>query len=532
MIKLKTGIEIPENAIQLRTTAAIDSYYISEPLRVVQYDQTLPVAAVQLIYQHQSYIIPQSAELNVRMQKPDGKGVYNPCLGSDENGVVYFAFTQQMTAVPGNGKVQSAELNVRMQKPDGKGVYNPCLGSDENGVVYFAFTQQMTAVPGNGKVTIEVTAGGVKNSAPIAVNVAANPVQQDKIESADEFLTLQEILAEAQKWGKIVQDNAANIQQAVDNMDAIKGAPDAANRAEQAATNAEKYAAMAQQVSQGAVGFYQTESALKQAHPTGVDGNWAIVGDTDSIWVWDGDSRAWLDTKTNIKLSDYYTKTESDSRYLGKQDKAQSAAVADSAATATNAQQLNGHTWDDIKPRAVTAEIDATDAIGKQDKAQSAAVADSAATATNAQQLNGHTWDDIKPRAVTAEIDATDAMPMPTDVVKVPLKISVQSANAGFTISDGTLVMPKSGTVVVAMQAMFTGAANTYMGMRLSRNTTSVADYYEAFANLDFGCIASVPTVITVNANDKLTFYAARDSEATGAKIANSPRTKIFVQYV
>ena len=438
MIKLKNGVKIPENAIQLCTTAAIDSYYISEPLRVVQYDRTLPVAAVQLICRNQPYIIPQSAELNVRMQKPDGKGVYNPCLGSDENGVVYFAFTQQMTAVPGNGKV-----------------------------------------------TIEVTAGGVKNSAPIAVNVAANPVQQDKIESADEFLTLQEILAEAQKWGKIVQDNAANIQQAVDNMDAIKGAPDAANRAEQAATNAEKYAAMAQQVSQGAVGFYQTESALKQAHPTGVDGNWAIVGDTDSIWVWDGDSRAWLDTKTNIKLSDYYTKTESDSRYLGKQDKAQSAAVADSAATATNAQQLNGHTWDDIKPR-----------------------------------------------AVTAEIDATDAIPMPTDVVKIPLKISVQSVNAGFTISDGTLVMPKSGTVVVAMQAMFTGAANTYIGMRLTRNTASVADYYEAFATLDFGCIASVPTVITVNANDKLTFYAARESKATGAKIANSPRTKIFVQYV
>lgn len=125
-----------------------------------------------------------------------------------------------------------------------------------------------------------------------------------------------------------------------------------------------------------------------------------------------------------------------------------------------------------------------------------------------------------------------DEMPMPTDVVKVPLKISVQSANAGFTISDGTLVMPKSGKVVVAMQAMFIGAANTYMGMRLSRNTAYVADYYEAFATLDFGCIASVPTVITVNANDKLTFYAARDSEATGAKIANSPRTKIFVQYV
>ncbi len=275
MIKLKNSVQIPENAVQLQTTVSLDGGVVPAPIFVMQYDQTLPVAAVKLIFMQQPYSIPSGAELNVRFKKPDGHGVYNPCLGSDENGVVYFAFTQQMTAAPGDGMA-----------------------------------------------SIEITLDGVKSSIPFSVKIIENPVQDGKIESADEFLTLQEILAEAKKWGKIVQDNAANIQTAVDNIESIKGAPAAASRAEQAEANAKKYANMAQQVSQGAVGFYENEAALKQAHPTGENGNWAIVGDTDSIWVWDNDSGTWLDTKTNIKLSEYYTKTESDNRFLGKQAKA------------------------------------------------------------------------------------------------------------------------------------------------------------------------------------------------------------------
>lgn len=208
MITLTNGVQVPENAVQLQTTAAIDGYYVTQPLRLVQYDETLPVAAVQLTYQNQPYIPPAGAELNVRMNKPDGKGVYNPCLGVDSSGIVYFAFTQQMTAAAGDGKL-----------------------------------------------TVEVTDSGVKNSAPIIVNVAENPVQEGSIESADEFLTLQEILAEAEKWGQIVQANAANIQEVIDNLPAIEAAPEAA---QQAAASA----AAAQQAAQEALGFRTFFSAV------------------------------------------------------------------------------------------------------------------------------------------------------------------------------------------------------------------------------------------------------------------------------
>lgn len=44
------------------------------------------------------------------------------------------------------------------------------------------------------------------------------------------------------------------------------------------------------------LGWYATESALTTAHPTASDGDYAIVGDTDTVWVWDGDTTAWVDS--------------------------------------------------------------------------------------------------------------------------------------------------------------------------------------------------------------------------------------------
>lgn len=44
------------------------------------------------------------------------------------------------------------------------------------------------------------------------------------------------------------------------------------------------------------LGWYATETALTTAHPTASDGDYAIVGDTDTVWVWDSDTTAWVDS--------------------------------------------------------------------------------------------------------------------------------------------------------------------------------------------------------------------------------------------
>lgn len=44
------------------------------------------------------------------------------------------------------------------------------------------------------------------------------------------------------------------------------------------------------------LGYYATESALTTAHPTAEAGDWAIVGATDTVWIWDTDNSQWVDS--------------------------------------------------------------------------------------------------------------------------------------------------------------------------------------------------------------------------------------------
>lgn len=60
----------------------------------------------------------------------------------------------------------------------------------------------------------------------------------------------------------------------------------------------------------GAQGWYATPEALKTAVPVGENGWWAVVGTTDTIWTWDGDTSAWIDTRKEVDLSDYLTQDQ------------------------------------------------------------------------------------------------------------------------------------------------------------------------------------------------------------------------------
>ena len=44
------------------------------------------------------------------------------------------------------------------------------------------------------------------------------------------------------------------------------------------------------------LGWYATQSALEEAHPTATAGDWAIVGSTDTVWIWDTDDSEWVDS--------------------------------------------------------------------------------------------------------------------------------------------------------------------------------------------------------------------------------------------
>ena len=297
----------PETALIKATRADFDRRDVVQPVHLVQYDDTLPVLAVALYKGGQPWTLPTGADVNLRMDKKDGHYVYNPALGvSSDRATVYLAVTAQMTT--------------------GYGTFSP---------------------------VVEVLAGGgVAGMAALRLDIDRNPVQDGMLESTDEYKTVQALAAEVAANAKIVRDNEAGIQDVHENIEAIKAAPanataaaasakearswavgDTASRPGEGMDNAKYYAALAQQVSQGAVGWYPNYEALYAAHDTGYDGNWAIVGDTDTIWVWDSDTGKWHDTYESSKLANYYDKTQIDAMLAAMKSKFKTVTVAASAWT-------------------------------------------------------------------------------------------------------------------------------------------------------------------------------------------------------
>lgn len=307
----------PETALIKATRADFDRRDVVQPVHLVQYDDTLPVLAVALYKGGQPWTLPTGADVNLRMDKKDGHYVYNPALG---------------------------------------------VSSDRN-TVYLAVTAQMTTGCGTFAPVVEVLAGGgVAGMAALRLEIDRNPVQDGMLESTDEYKTVQALAAEVAANAKIVRDNEAGIQDVHENIEAIKAAPanataaaasakearswavgDTASRPGEGMDNAKYYAALAQQVSQGAMGWYPNYEALYAAHDTGYDGNWAIVGDTDTIWVWDSDTGKWHDTYESSKLANYYDKTQIDAMLAAMKSKLKTVTVPAESWTAGSYTV----TWDD-----------------------------------------------------------------------------------------------------------------------------------------------------------------------------------------
>lgn len=79
--------------------------------------------------------------------------------------------------------------------------------------------------------------------------------------------------------------------------------------------NARYWCGQAQTITQGALGWYADAAQLTGSYPTGSNGQWAIIGSTDTIWTWDEDTGAWVDTGAQTDLSNYYTRPQADARF-------------------------------------------------------------------------------------------------------------------------------------------------------------------------------------------------------------------------
>lgn len=325
------GQSPPKNSILHSTSVSFTGRSPSEPVHIVQYDLTVPVIAISLTANGQPYTVPSGAAVNIRLAKPDGHYVYDPAYGvSDDGQTVYIAVTLQMTAV--SGKVSPIIEVVVNGTVAGTGFF--VLDIDPNPVPEDAIEST------DEYKTIQQLAAEVAQAAQIIQNSqeAIDFLQNNSelIESVSN--NAENITAVGQNIASVntVSSGMSYIQSTAQNIGAIQAAPSAAseasayaNSASSSATlseswavggtgtrygedtnNAKYYAEQAQSIGQGQLGWYSTPRALQSAHPTGQNGQWAIIGTTDTIWTWDSDTSAWVDSGSQVDLSDYYTKTQ------------------------------------------------------------------------------------------------------------------------------------------------------------------------------------------------------------------------------
>lgn len=140
---------------------------------------------------------------------------------------------------------------------------------------------------------------GLLESDAIASQEAFDVYDQWRIEAKKNL----EATTEAKDAAKTSETNAANSATLAKSW-AVGGT---GTRTNEDFDNAKYYAQQAQVAANGALGYYPTPERLREEHPTSSVGYWAIVGSTDSIWVWSETKNDWSDA---TYLTNYYTRTE------------------------------------------------------------------------------------------------------------------------------------------------------------------------------------------------------------------------------
>lgn len=257
----------------------------------------------------------------VRATHPDYRTIINKQLSvtiapDDEEAVVI------SWPVDADFMACSGELQVQFVAKSAAGT--EIIKLQSNGLQISPSVEGTAAPPKN---MFEDALAQMQDLADAAANAAAQSKQD--AERADEAaVTTAENVAAAEKAVNTAKENveeAGGLVEQVDEMGAAAAASaklaeswaagGTGTREGEETNNAKYYALLAQQVAQGGVGYYETPEALRAAHPTGQAGNWAIVGSTDTIWVWDTDTNNWVDSHGNIDLTNYYTKAEADARF-------------------------------------------------------------------------------------------------------------------------------------------------------------------------------------------------------------------------
>ena len=217
------------------------------PVRLTQYDQTLPLLAVQLLDGSQFYTVPDSGAVNIRLKKPDGTYVYNPALGVD---------SARSTA-------------------------------------YIQVTPQMTVCAGHVAPVLEVVvSGGVACTGTLALEIEPNPVPEGAIESLDEYAAVTRLAAAAAAAAEAAAESektaAGSASAAQGSAASAQSSRAAADASASAAAKSEAAAAQSQNAAAGSAATAADSAAAAKGYADSLSA--ITTAEIDAITADDGDA--------------------------------------------------------------------------------------------------------------------------------------------------------------------------------------------------------------------------------------------------
>lgn len=219
----------------------------STPVRLTQYDQTLPLLAVRLLAGGQPYAVPEGGAVNVRLKKPDGTYVYNPALG-----------------------VNSARSTA-----------------------YIQVTQQMTVCAGHAAPVLEVVvSGGVACTGTLALEIEPNPVPESAIESLDEYAAVTQLAAAAAAAATAAAESekaaAGSASAAQSSAEAAQSSQTAAGSSASAAAKSAEAAAQSRNTAAGSAAAAADSAAAAKGYAESLSA--ITTAEIDAITADDGDA--------------------------------------------------------------------------------------------------------------------------------------------------------------------------------------------------------------------------------------------------
>lgn len=206
-------------------------------------------------------------------------------------------------------------------------------------------------------------------------------------------------------------------------------------------------------------GYYANPSALEEAVPTGADGDYAIVGTTDTIWLWDTDTQSWVDSHKATDLSNYYTKGETDN-LLSQKEPNISAKGSDTASD--NFYYGGRKQWIDLLYKVRNTALSGLDTS----TAQTIVATDTILAAMGKLQAQiTQNSTEVSGDITAIESDITDLQTNKADKTELPHKvISVTLTTAGWTSSvDGIYSQGITNSAITANMKLNLALASNEM---------------------------------------------------------------------